>query len=88
LLLNKPRYLVLDESTSALDIENERKLYEMLRELEISFISVGHRSTLLGYHNKLLELAQDGGWNLRTIHLQLVSDTVPEHAPGTEEAVV
>jgi len=88
LLLNKPRYLVLDESTSALDIENERKLYEMLRELEISFISVGHRSTLLGYHNKLLELSQDGSWNLRTIHLQLVSDAVPDHPEATEEAVV
>jgi putative ATP-binding cassette transporter len=85
--LNKPRYLVLDESTSALDIENERKLYEMLRELEISFISVGHRSTLLGYHSKLLELAQDGGWNLRTIHLQLVSEGM-HGSPNIEEAVV
>jgi len=89
LLLNKPRYLVLDESTSALDIDNERKLYEMLRELEISFISVGHRSTLLGYHNKLLELAQDGSWNLRTIHLQLVSENMHgQVAAGAEEAVV
>jgi vitamin B12/bleomycin/antimicrobial peptide transport system ATP-binding/permease protein len=88
LLLNKPRYLVLDESTSALDIENERKLYEMLRELEISFISVGHRSTLLGYHNKLLELAQDGSWSLRTIHLQLVSDAVQSLASEGAEAVV
>jgi putative ATP-binding cassette transporter len=89
LLLNKPRYLVLDESTSALDIDNERKLYEMLRELEISFISVGHRSTLLGYHNKLLELAEDGSWNLRTIHLQLVSDAMHgQPVTSNEEAVV
>jgi putative ATP-binding cassette transporter len=72
LLLNTPKYLILDESTSALDIENERKLYELLHELEITFISVGHRSTLLGYHNKLLELSQDGSWNLRNLHLQLV----------------
>jgi len=88
LLLNKPHYLVLDESTSALDVENERKLYDLLRELEISFVSVGHRTSLIGYHNKLLELAADGTWNLRDIHLQLVSDAVARSSPavGAEAA--
>jgi putative ATP-binding cassette transporter len=82
LLLNKPHYLVLDESTSALDVQNERKLYELLRELGISFVSVGHRTSLIGYHNKLLELATDGNWTLRDVHLQLVSDAVaPEAEP-------
>jgi vitamin B12/bleomycin/antimicrobial peptide transport system ATP-binding/permease protein len=88
LLLNKPHYLVLDESTSALDVENERKLYDLLRELEISFVSVGHRTSLIGYHNKLLELSADGSWNLRDIHLQLVSDAVAsaDVAAGAEAA--
>jgi putative ATP-binding cassette transporter len=78
LLLNKPKYLILDEATSALDVENERKLYEMLCELDITFISVGHRTSLLGYHNKVLEIAADGTWSIRTIHLQLVPESHKE----------
>ena len=35
-----------------------------LRELKISFVSVGHRSTLKGFHDFLLELHKDGAVEL------------------------
>jgi len=60
LFLKKPAIAFLDESTSALDEENERFLYEKLRASGIAFVSVGHRSTLKEYHDRLLLLKADG----------------------------
>ncbi len=60
LFLRKPRLAFLDEATSALDEPNERLLYGRLRELGISYVSVGHRSTLKEFHDYLLTLRKDG----------------------------
>jgi vitamin B12/bleomycin/antimicrobial peptide transport system ATP-binding/permease protein len=65
LLLNKPSYAILDEATSALDLKNEEKLYQQLQTLETTFLSVGHRSTLMNYHSLLLELSQDQTWQVQ-----------------------
>ena len=64
LLLNSPKVVVLDEATSALDVETESRLYALLREREVSFISVGHRPTLKDFHDTILELTGDCGWRL------------------------
>ena len=47
LFINRPGFAVLDEATSALDRENEAKLYRKLQELNIHYISVGHRSSII-----------------------------------------
>ncbi|NEQ99269.1 MAG: ABC transporter ATP-binding protein/permease [Cyanothece sp. SIO2G6] len=59
-LLTKPQYVILDEATSALDIANERALYSLLLSLNIVYVSVGHRSSLLDYHQKVLDLDRGG----------------------------
>ncbi|MBP0020501.1 MAG: ABC transporter ATP-binding protein/permease [Cyanobacteria bacterium SBLK] len=64
LLLIQPSYAILDEATSALDIQNEQSLYQQLQSLSISYISVGHRPTLLQYHNQLLEVFGDKTWRV------------------------
>ncbi|MBD2040622.1 ABC transporter ATP-binding protein/permease [Microcoleus sp. FACHB-672] len=64
LLLSSPRYAFLDEATSALDIKNEQNLYEHLQATNTTFISVGHRASLLKYHHYVLELKGDGDWRL------------------------
>lgn len=56
LFLANPRYAVLDESTSALDVANEKHLYELLKGLDITFISVGHSQTLVQYHDYIVEI--------------------------------
>ncbi len=66
LLLHKPAIAVLDEATSALDVENERKLYQILQNSNISYISVGHRMSLLDYHKQVLELKGEAGWHFST----------------------
>ncbi|WP_272129107.1 ABC transporter ATP-binding protein/permease [Spirulina sp. CS-785/01] len=67
ILLNHPQYVILDEATSALDIDNEAQLYQHLANMQITYVSVGHRPTLREYHQWVLELAEDQSWDLKTI---------------------
>jgi putative ATP-binding cassette transporter len=60
LFLKSPSIAFLDEASSALDEDNERLLYERLRESGIAFVSIGHRSTLKEFHDTLLVLNKDG----------------------------
>lgn len=46
-LLSKPRLLLMDESTSALDTGNEAALYAALGKSGITYVSVGHRPSLV-----------------------------------------
>ena len=64
LLLNAPRFVVLDEATSALDVKTEQHLYKLLIDRDLAFISVGHRPTLLAFHDTVLELIGNGDWRL------------------------
>lgn len=64
LLLTEPRYAILDEATSALDLKNEQHLYEQLQATKTTFVSVGHRLSLVKYHQQVLELVGDGSWRL------------------------
>ncbi|GFU09517.1 ATP-binding cassette sub-family D member 4 [Nephila pilipes] len=64
LFCHKPKMAFLDEATSAVDIELEEKLYKKCKELDITVISVGHRSTLALFHNQFLHLDGQGGWSL------------------------
>jgi putative ATP-binding cassette transporter len=67
LVLIQPRYAILDEATSALDLANEQRLYEMLREMGTTFVSVGHRTSLLQYHDFVLELKTNCQWKLMSM---------------------
>ncbi|MBJ7556573.1 ABC transporter ATP-binding protein/permease [Marinomonas spartinae] len=64
IVLRKPRYVFLDEATSAMDVENEKHVYKVLKQLDITFVSVGHRETLLRFHNQKLHLLPDSKWQL------------------------
>ena len=66
LLINKPRYAVLDEATSALDAQNEKQLYQQLRDSGMTFLSVGHRESLSDYHQSILDISTDRTWSLLT----------------------
>lgn len=73
LILTKPRYAMLDEATSALDLGNEQRLYQKLREMGTTFVSVGHRTSLLKYHDFVLELNGDGSWKLTPVQDYVVN---------------
>jgi putative ATP-binding cassette transporter len=67
-LLTKAKFVLLDESTSALDIPTERAVYQLLQDAGAGYVSVGHRSSLLPFHDSVLELDREGGWTLFDAH--------------------
>lgn len=77
-LLRKPELMILDEATSSLDIAGERLLYELLRKMGCSYVSVAHRVTLYDCHDTMLEMTGGGGWKLKPIERRLH----PEKADG------
>lgn len=65
-LLMKPDLLFLDEASSAMDGKSEQKAYGLIKELLASsvLVSVGHRSSLIGYHNITLECEDGSAWRV------------------------
>ena len=80
-LVNQPRFVILDEATSALDMVSEAKMYKLLQNRArknlvsgkglsragMTFVSVGHRSSLLIYHETRLRLNGDEGFAVEPI---------------------
>ena len=68
-LLNAPQLIFLDEASSAMDEGLEFAMYQLLRTAlpNAILVSVGHRSSLLGFHTQELELLGDGAWRLREL---------------------
>jgi putative ATP-binding cassette transporter len=58
ILLAQPATIFLDEATAALDEAGEAELYRFLRDLpwHPTIVSVGHRSTLRQFHDRVFEL--------------------------------
>lgn len=69
LLVNRPRLVIMDESTSALDVAAEKKMYALLKGRlrsntgePVTYVSVGHRPTLMAYHDLKLLLRDGSGF--------------------------
>ncbi|OYZ98308.1 MAG: ABC transporter ATP-binding protein [Rhizobiales bacterium 17-65-6] len=60
-LLSKPRLLLLDEATAALDETMEASVYGLLRRRlpETAILSIGHRTTLTNLHDRTLHVSGD-----------------------------
>jgi len=90
LLVNQPRFVILDEATSALDMVAEAKMYKLLQNMArktlvdgkglsragLTYVSVGHRPSLLVYHDTRLRLMGDDGFALENIE-KSSADTSP-----------
>ena len=59
-IYNEPSVVILDESTSAMDLETEKHMYSLLRKQGVTYISVGHRPSLLPYHSRKMTLRGPG----------------------------
>jgi len=92
LFYHHPRFAILDECTSAVSRELERRLFELTRELGMSVISIAHRPALEDLHGRMLKLngnmAEDGrGWHLQDLPVrQKLEAAVPEWCESSKEA--
>ncbi|TLV04997.1 ABC transporter ATP-binding protein/permease [Klebsiella indica] len=73
-LLRQPRFVFLDEATSALDLATEYHVYQCLARSKITFISVGHRKSILAFHKQKLELLPQGNWHLSQLPVPVASE--------------
>ena len=68
-ILAKPKWLLLDESTSALDEKTEAEIYATLKRVlpATTLVSIGHRSTLIALHDRHVSLHpnSDGSYSPR-----------------------
>jgi putative ATP-binding cassette transporter len=71
-LLTHPRYVILDEATSAMDVNNEAHCYRLLQAAAITYISAGHRPSVLQYHQHVLELTGTGRWRLLPVETYML----------------
>ena len=57
-LLTRPEWLILDEATSAMNEQAERRLYQLLKHAlpHTTLISIGHRESLKALHARVIFL--------------------------------
>ena len=75
LLYHKPHFALMDESTSAMDVELEAHCMELAMSRGVTCVSVGHRPTLIRFHKYMLKLDGRGGY---TFGCAAVSVALPE----------
>lgn len=63
LLYHNPVFALMDESTSAMDVDLEAHCMLLTMRRGVTCVSVGHRPTLLGFHKFVLRLDGFGGYS-------------------------
>lgn len=75
-LLKQPRWLFVDEASSALDEDTERTLYRKLRELVAArrgaLVSIAHRPGVAEFHEQRWEMQAASGASDARFHLRPV----------------
>merc|ERR1711972_1121460 len=69
IFFHRPKFAVLDEATSAINVDEEGPLYSRLLELGTTVFSIAHRPALERFHQKKLNYVGDGTgrWELTEI---------------------
>ncbi|CAC9517809.1 ABCD2 / ATP-binding cassette protein subfamily D [Leishmania donovani] len=62
LFFHRPRFAILDECSSLVDLDVERQMYDRCVELGITVITIAHRRSVWQYHNWILYFDGSGGY--------------------------
>ncbi len=83
IFLQRPAWVFMDEATSALDEPAESRLYlTLIHELpRTAIVSVGHRSSLLAFHESRLVIRGEGHWQVEALPQ---SKTIPGDGRGLQ----
>ncbi|CAL4971967.1 unnamed protein product [Urochloa decumbens] len=65
LFYHKPKFAILDECTSAVTIDMEERFCKRVRAMGTSCITISHRPALVAFHEIVLSLDGEGGWNIQ-----------------------
>ena len=61
-LLARPQFVFIDRMGGDLSQEQIGKIYGLLKEASISYLTVGDRHHLMVYHDRVLEVQGEGNW--------------------------
>ncbi|XP_059639454.1 ABC transporter D family member 1 [Cornus florida] len=64
LFYHKPKFAILDECTSAVTTDMEERFCAKVRAMGTSCITISHRPALVAFHDVILSLDGEGGWNV------------------------
>ncbi|EPY19478.1 ATP-binding protein cassette, subfamily D (ALD), member 2 [Strigomonas culicis] len=70
LFFHRPRFAILDECSSLIDLDVEQQLYERCHELGITLITIAHRRTVWHHHNWILNFDGNGGYMFSPLRLE------------------
>ena len=62
LFYHAPKYAILDECTSSVTIEIEKRMYDTAKALGVTLMTVSHRRSLWRYHGWILQFDGKGGF--------------------------
>ena len=77
LLYHRPRFAILDECTSAVSGAMERRLYQLLKDEGVTYITISHRPVLKAYHDQLLTIGDPCPKNPYSGIMVALSGSVP-----------
>lgn len=63
ILLARPRFVFLDEATTAIDTQSEEILYNLITPFVENWVSIGYHQSLRERHSQLLELKAGNKWS-------------------------
>lgn len=64
LFYHKPKFAILDECTSAVTTDMEERFCTKVRAMGTSCITISHRPALVAFHDVVLSLDGEGGWQV------------------------
>lgn len=62
LFYHAPKYAILDECTSSVTLEIEKRMYDTAKSLGVTLMTVSHRRSLWRYHGWILQFDGHGGY--------------------------
>ncbi|XP_024526475.1 ABC transporter D family member 1 isoform X1 [Selaginella moellendorffii] len=64
LFYHRPAFAILDECTSAVTTDMEERFCAEVRAMGTSCVTISHRPALVAFHDTVLSLDGEGGWNV------------------------
>ncbi|KAG8642874.1 ABC transporter D family member 1 isoform X2 [Manihot esculenta] len=64
LFYHRPKFAILDECTSAVTTDMEERFCTKVRAMGTSCITISHRPALVAFHDVVLSLDGEGGWQV------------------------
>jgi ABC-type uncharacterized transport system fused permease/ATPase subunit len=71
---HRPQFAILDECTSAINVEAEQIIFENLIATGMALVTISHRHTLFKHHTQMLTFDGEGGYLIEPIQLDELDD--------------